>query len=80
MNLEMVSGCICDSLTVDGKEEVDMNDKEREDIISHIMKNLKIPESKYYDFLEWCLQELGDFTYSGDYSSKNWKDIYTITI
>lgn len=79
MKLEMVSGCICDSLTVDGKEEVDIdNDKEREIIISYIIKNLRIPESKYYDFLEWCLQELGDFT--GDYSSNNWKDIYTIII
>ena len=80
MDLKMVSGCICDSLTIDGKEEIDLNDEEREEVFSYILSNIEIPESKFSDFLEWCLVTFGEFTLDGDYKDKDWEEIYTLKI
>ena len=47
MVLKLVKGCICDSMTVDDIEEIDLTDEQREKVIETIMKNLK-PEDLNY--------------------------------
>ena len=41
MVLRMVRGCIHDSLRVDGKEENDLTDEERQEILEKIFEHLK---------------------------------------
>lgn len=41
MIIRMVRGCICNSLNVDGKEEIDMTDKERLVVLKAISEHLK---------------------------------------
>lgn len=41
MILRMVRGCICDSLSVDGKEEIDLTDEERQEVLKKIFEHLK---------------------------------------
>ena len=36
MLLKMVRGCMADSLTVDGKEEMDLTDGERKEVLKRI--------------------------------------------
>lgn len=36
MELEMVQGCICDSLIVDGKSEIRLSDEERKEVIGRL--------------------------------------------
>jgi len=41
MKIEMVEGCMCDSLTIDGVEEIDMTDDARQKYIEDICEGLK---------------------------------------
>ena len=52
MILKLVRGCVCDSMTVDDVEEIDLTDDQRRKVIETIMKNLK-PED-----LNYLLQEI----------------------
>ena len=52
MIIRMVRGCICDSLSVDGKEEIDLTDEERQVVLNNIFEYIK-PEH-----LNNALQEL----------------------
>lgn len=47
MILQMVEGCISSSLTADGKEEIDMTDEERRQVLKKIFEHLK-PEDLNY--------------------------------
>ena len=40
MRIKLVRGCICDSLTVDGKDECSMTDDERQDVLKKIFERL----------------------------------------
>lgn len=48
----MTRGCIADSLTIDGKEEIHLTDDERQEVLRHIFNHLK-PED-----LNYVLQDL----------------------
>lgn len=39
MKLQMVRGCVCDSLNVDGKEEIDLTDDERALVLRTILNS-----------------------------------------
>lgn len=41
MILKKVTGCICDSLTVDGVEEIDLTDKDRRKVLNKISNYIK---------------------------------------
>lgn len=41
MKLQLVEGCICNSLTIDDKEEIDLSDVERQAVIDKITDWLK---------------------------------------
>lgn len=60
MKYELVRGCVCDSLTVDGKEEIDMTDEERQAVIDNIYKSLKPKDLNY--LLQWYIVEFGEYT------------------
>lgn len=65
MKIKRISGCICDSLTIDGIETIDMNGDNIKDAIKKIIdsiKDLGVLQSTLIDLVE-CL---------GD-----WKDIGT---
>lgn len=59
MKYELVRGCICDSLTVDGKSEVDMTDEERQAVIDNIYKRLKPKDLNY--LLQWYIVQFGEY-------------------
>ena len=41
MIIRMVRGCICDSLSIDGKEEIDLTDEERQVVLKKIFEYIK---------------------------------------
>ncbi len=41
MILRMIRGCICNSLSVDGKEEIDLTDEERQIVLKRIFEHFK---------------------------------------
>jgi len=52
MKIQMTRGCIANSLTVDGKEEINLSDNERLEVLRHIFENLKAQD------LNFVLQDL----------------------
>ena len=52
MKIQMTRGCITNSLTVDGKEEINLSDNERLEVLRHIFENLKAQD------LNFVLQDL----------------------
>ena len=56
MKLEMVSGCIADSLTADGKEEADMTTEERMEVTKAIFKWLQNNPDENERFLNYLMQ------------------------
>lgn len=66
MNIKMVRGCICDSLTIDGKEEINLNDRERVEIIKKVSEHLKGLEARYLnELLQFLLEKMGKYSCSG---------------
>jgi len=68
--IEMTRGCICDSLTVNGKEEIDLTDEERHNILtrianSKIFKN-KILKFNLNDLLQFISYNMFDEVYADD--------------
>ena len=47
MKIQMTRGCIANSLTVDGKEEIDLSDNERQEVLRHIFEHLKAQDLNY---------------------------------
>ena len=54
MKLEFVSGCMADSLTVDGVEEIDLTDEQRLETIKKLLGWMK--ENPKPDYLNELLQ------------------------
>lgn len=72
MQLKMVTGCMTDSLTINGKEEIDLTDDQRAVVWNKVCEYL-IANGKYRylnEFLQFVLTHHGDFgcsTEPGDY-------------
>lgn len=65
MNLKMIQGCVFDSLTIDGKEEINLNDIERKEIINKVCEHLKKIEPQYLnELLQFFLVKMGDYSCS----------------
>lgn len=52
-------GCICDSLQVNGKEEIDMTDEERQSVINDIFKYIRPRDLNY--LLQWFVELYGEY-------------------
>lgn len=66
MNIKMVRGCICDSLTIDGKEEINLNDRERVEIIKKVSRHLMKLEARHLnELLQFLLEKMGEYSCSG---------------
>ena len=59
MKLEMTRGCICSSLTVDGVEEIDLNDSYRKYVIRKICESMD--PSRLNLMLQWYLSTFGEY-------------------
>lgn len=59
MKLKMQRGCICDSLTVDGTEEINLNDEQRKEVIKKIFESIEPKDLNY--LLQWYLPTFGDY-------------------
>ena len=59
MILRMVRGCIHDSLSVDGKEEIKLTDEERKVVLRKVFEHLK-PEDLNY-VLQNLVQTFGEY-------------------
>ena len=53
MKIQMKRGYMVNSLTIDGKEEIDLSDNERQEVLRHIFEHLKCPGP------ELCTSRLG---------------------
>ena len=80
MKLELVTGCICDSLTADGIQEVDMTNEQRQEVINRIAEWLNPKDLNY--LLQALLPQFGEYecddkpcSCCGDYVEK-----YTLEI
>jgi len=62
MEIEMVRGCICDALTIDGTHEYDLTDEERKKVLHKLFSTLK-PEN-LNDFLQWYMDFFGEYDYT----------------
>jgi hypothetical protein len=49
MKIQMTRGCIANSLTVDGKEEIDLSDNERQEISYICCKNTHFYSQYHHD-------------------------------
>lgn len=47
MTLTMTEGCMANSLTADGKEEIDMTDNERREVLKAIFEHLRPQDLNY---------------------------------
>lgn len=80
MKLEMITGCICDSMTIDGKELSAMNDSEQRILVNKICDWLK-HNSELSQLLQYVLdyhgtyESLGSCEQCGDFIDK-----YTLEI
>lgn len=61
MRLKMVEGCTAWSMTVDGKEEIDMTDDERRDVLKKIFERLTPDDLNYV--LQALIKEFGEYDY-----------------
>ena len=64
MKLELVRGCVCDSLNIDGTEEIDLTDKQRQEVLDRIFKVLK-PEHLNM-LLQDLIEEHGEYSHSDE--------------
>jgi len=61
MELELVQGCICDSLTVDGNNEIDLDKEEKigalDRIFNYLKKDIETNEnsSALNELLQWFI-------------------------
>lgn len=76
----MVTGCICDSLTIDGIEEINLSDEKRKEVLNRIFPHIN--SSDLNELLQWFLPKYGEYEGSdkpcdccGDYI-----DTYTLNI
>ena len=80
MKIESVTGCICDSLTVDDVETVDMDKEAVKDVIKKLIKredDLGVLQSILIDLVEFQgeFEDLGRCDQCGDWITK-----YTVEI
>lgn len=81
MKIKLTCGCICDSLTVDGVEEINLSDKERKEVIKKVFE--KMEPKDLNELLQWYLMgHCDEYEQSdrpceccGDYTS-----IYTLNL
>lgn len=59
MTIIMVRGCICGSLSVDGKEDIDMTDEERQVVLKTIFEHFKPQDLNYV--LQDLVETFGDY-------------------
>ncbi len=59
MRLKYVEGCVCTSLTVDGKEEIDLTDDERKEVLRKIFEELKPSDLNYV--LQSLIKQFGEY-------------------
>ena len=65
MKLKMTRGCICDSLTIDGKEEINLTEEERKQIWLHVCDTLKSKDPKHLnELLQFILENYGNYACS----------------
>ena len=59
MKIQMTRGCIANSLTIDGKEETDLSDNERLEVLRHIFEHLKARDLNYV--LQNLIETFGEY-------------------
>ena len=62
MELEMVRGCVCDSLTVDGVEEIDLTDEKRKEVLKALGDYItNLPTSELNNLMQLLLDYFGEY-------------------
>ena len=59
MKIQMTRGCIANSLTVDGEEEINLSDNERQEVLRHIFEHLKAQDLNYV--LQDLIETFGEY-------------------
>ena len=68
MKIDLVEGCVCDSLTIDGVEEINLTDEQRAKTIVELLDGLKkvIKPSDLNCFLQHICMNYGDMKCSDE--------------
>ena len=59
MTIRMIRGCICGSLSVNGKEEIDMTDEERQVVLKTIFEHFRPQDLNYV--LQDLVERFGEY-------------------
>lgn len=62
MNLQLVRGCVCDSLTIDDRAEIDLTDTERQKAMNEVADWLKQHPNELNYLLQWFIVQYGEYT------------------
>lgn len=80
MKLEMITGCICDSMTIDGKELSAMNDSEKRIVLNKVCDWLK-HKAELSQLLQYVLDYHGTYESLGNCEQYvDFIDKYTLEI
>lgn len=64
MKIELVRGCTCDFLGIDGKKECDLTDEEKKKFFSEITEKLPELDPMWFRwFLLWIVEEYGELSF-----------------
>lgn len=81
MKLEMVQGCICDTLEVDGEREVDLTKEQRDKVIDKVCEFLKTKNDGCNQLLQMVLPLYGEYEDLGHCECcGDWVDKYSIDL
>lgn len=62
MKLHYTAGCICTSLTVDGKETIDLSEKKMKEVVKKMVSYIWKPENDcIYYIVKYLVQTVGEF-------------------
>ena len=61
MRLKLVEGCVCDSMTIDGKEEFNLTDTERQQVVDRIAEWIRQRPEDLNDLLQDLIPRYGEY-------------------
>ena len=62
MRLKLVEGCVCDSMTIDGKEEFNLTDTERQQVVDRIAEWIRQRPEDLNDLLQDLIPRYGEYS------------------
>ena len=78
MKIQMKRGYIVNSLTIDGKEEIDLSDNEHQEVLRHIFEHLKAQDQNHV--LQDLVETFGEYESDDEPCETRGDYVETITL